>query len=938
MAELCKENNSQKSEKAWLLPVIWLFLLSVIIWPKFYFSNEVIAPLDLLSHYYPWRSLYDHSFVKIFIRSDVLDQQLADNKSLIEFISSKRLPLWNPFEGNGRPFATLIFKGFLNPVLTLSLALLNPIEALSFSIVLRLVAAGLFMFLYLREIEADRTSSLIGATVFALSGFNTVWLSWSQTLVSCFAPLLFLGTERLITRKKFSLLIVAAAACMNFAGFPSVAGYFFYLSAAYYLFRSIQFSPNIEAWLKLSIKFGLSIILGITVTAVQLVPSIEFLHYIDLDFRRSLSSLHLPIKSAIQLVAPSYWGNSAFHNWQGAFNFNEASGYTGFYSMISLFIFTLVSVKTLANRSTKKQRTSIGFFFCGCSILSLLVIYNIGPFLEIFSVLPVFNVNRNIRLFSVFSLSQAVITSLVISNLEPIARQFKSKKNRIIGFLIISLLTAVFMTTVINLIQHLPQAKQSSPYVFTDLRFLRLAGLAWILMQSLAASAIIIGLSLKKNLTQAAKLLILLITTADLVIFGFNQNPTADPNLAYPITPGIKYIRQNLQPSQRLASFNNLFLFSGTLKYYQINTAFTHNFSPTAQRKMLLTIDPQGFEDPLTFNPDINRSNLLSPAFDLLNIRLLALPPKQFISSHQITQQRHSSIVGPISNETNVSQSFTTNEGEYLHSICFLAATYQKELSGKAEVSISKQHRIIASKKFSLEEIDDNSWQCISLDDVLLTTNGQLFINISTNKQLANPFTIYHSTLDTYPGGQLFINNQPQAGDLAFKINLIDKNLKNNYQLVYQGEDMNVYQNVDLDDLAFFSRKPVDDNYFNYEDFYHQFLIDNGKQTKQTKCAKPAAVVKSYGLNSVSYEINSDCTLYLVAPELWYPGWKLTKNDQPADILNAFGFLRGAVVNPGKNKLKFTYQPLSLKIGAAVSAASFAAILLLVFENFKGDS
>jgi hypothetical protein len=67
----------------------------------------------------------------------------------------------------------------------------------------------------------------------------------------------------------------------------------------------------------------------------------------------------------------------------------------------------------------------------------------------------------------------------------------------------------------------------------------------------------------------------------------------------------------------------------------------------------------------------------------------------------------------------------------------------------------------------------------------------------------------------------------------------------------------------------------------------------------------------------------------VVLADIFYPGWTLTIDDQPAPIYRANRMMRGAAVHSGKHHLVFTYRPQSFRIGLALSAAGLAVMAVL---------
>jgi hypothetical protein len=75
--------------------------------------------------------------------------------------------------------------------------------------------------------------------------------------------------------------------------------------------------------------------------------------------------------------------------------------------------------------------------------------------------------------------------------------------------------------------------------------------------------------------------------------------------------------------------------------------------------------------------------------------------------------------------------------------------------------------------------------------------------------------------------------------------------------------------------------------------------------------------------------VNSPNDTILSISMVDYPGWYATVNDQPTDILRAYGGLMAVVVPAGESTIRLTYDPLSYRIGALISLVTWAGIAIL---------
>ncbi len=65
--------------------------------------------------------------------------------------------------------------------------------------------------------------------------------------------------------------------------------------------------------------------------------------------------------------------------------------------------------------------------------------------------------------------------------------------------------------------------------------------------------------------------------------------------------------------------------------------------------------------------------------------------------------------------------------------------------------------------------------------------------------------------------------------------------------------------------------------------------------------------------------------------DAWYPGWEVTVNGEPAELIRADLVYKAVKVPPGRNEVVFTYHPTYLNMGWGLSALSLVIILLLGF-------
>jgi hypothetical protein len=76
----------------------------------------------------------------------------------------------------------------------------------------------------------------------------------------------------------------------------------------------------------------------------------------------------------------------------------------------------------------------------------------------------------------------------------------------------------------------------------------------------------------------------------------------------------------------------------------------------------------------------------------------------------------------------------------------------------------------------------------------------------------------------------------------------------------------------------------------------------------------------------------------VVLADVFYPGWKLTIDGQPAPIHRANRLMRGAAVPKGTHTLVYTYEPSSFRVGLGLSALGLVAFLTVCAWSRLGSS
>jgi hypothetical protein len=259
----------------------------------------------------------------------------ALGKQSMEDIFHGKLPWWNTNEQVGAPLAgEMQSAAFFPPTVLLMLS--NGMTC--FHILLEIIA-GLSTYYLLKRLGLRELSSVVGATVFALSAVF-VWFWSANTNPVAFLPLLILGIEiaysRAALKKKGGWFIITAALALSiYAGFPEATFLDGALAAVWAIVRLFQTNPAVRAaYIKKILAGAISAVL---IAAPLIVAFLDYLPYADVGphsggITASLHAIGLPA-----LFMPYIYG-SIF----GLNSYDPTGGLTYWWSNVGGYITILM--------------------------------------------------------------------------------------------------------------------------------------------------------------------------------------------------------------------------------------------------------------------------------------------------------------------------------------------------------------------------------------------------------------------------------------------------------------------------------------------------------------------------------------------------------------------------------------------------------------------
>ena len=178
--------------RRWIAPVPWsiallLLTLTLVFLHGAVFTSKLPVPVDEVARGYPWRGLFGDVVAANPLTNDTVKLFLPWIQVAREELRHGRAPLWNryafagyPLLGNGEsaPFSPLFLA-------TLFVPLPKQIVAMA---ALKIFAALLFTYLFLKRENVSDAAAVFGAVVFGFSTVMAVFLYYSTASVIAFLP------------------------------------------------------------------------------------------------------------------------------------------------------------------------------------------------------------------------------------------------------------------------------------------------------------------------------------------------------------------------------------------------------------------------------------------------------------------------------------------------------------------------------------------------------------------------------------------------------------------------------------------------------------------------------------------------------------------------------------------------------------------------------
>ena len=554
--------------------LVFLLLLAVFFW-RAVFLGEKLVPGDIV-YSDPVYAGYAPSSLTQAHNTLLYDQTYAFYPWRVyatQALQQGFLPWWNPYIYCGSPFIAADQPAVFNPLNVLAYAF-SAADAALVTALARLLIAGLTTYWFLRAIGTNRFGALLGGIAYAFGGFMIVFLGHPHTNVAAWLPALFLTLEWL-HRKNNPLhvaLVALVIAAQLTGGHAELCLFTFTAGGLYYLFRVMSAWWSVhrqqQGWARQLkpvavqiLSFGLAILLGFALAAIQVLPFLEWLQQnAELDLRLATKGAHavrvglrhwlagLPL-----MILPNLFGNPT---WPG-----DYQSVLPFWNFVEQTLYVGILTLALAVGGVLRRRREATVLFMGALALTALGMALRWPIFDWVNQLPAFSIAAPGRLRMVFTFAVAVLAGLGASSLsESVNGRSMTRTTRglLLGLAVLALVILVLTRWLVG--SQVPAAALQWAFGLAN------PGMYWPVL--VALSAFVVFALYERNVLggRMMQALVLLLVAVDLFALGMNFHTTVPEDLIFPETAALELLQSD-EDLFRIVGTNNDLMPNSSMLY-----------------------------------------------------------------------------------------------------------------------------------------------------------------------------------------------------------------------------------------------------------------------------------------------------------------------------------------------------------------------------------
>jgi hypothetical protein len=833
------------------------------------------------------------------------------------------------------------------------------------------VLSACFMFGYVWTVTKSRMAGLVAGIGYSMSGFMIGRLGQVPLIhAAVWLPLIFWVIEKIREKPSAGWTAVGslAIACSFLGGHTQIIFFGLVVAGAYVIY--VGWIPAPHRWDYFR-RFGLMVLMGIGLVAIQLLPTMELAEW---SARAELSysefvRFSLPPAEVLTLLFPYLFGGGGTLydvKYFGSGNGMELPGYLG---LLTLLLGCLAVVGSRSNRHVR-------FWGVTFLIAFVLALGEYTPLSQLMFHLPGFNKFRApLRHFLEISLAVSVLAGLGVDCVQRrkiSAKQIKGVILGVVGIFGLSLaMIWIFSDT-------LEQAAVTKSVESLNIVSWQNAAL-WVpvLVLTLTTSALVFWWGHPGSL--ARRLLILTVLVVDLGSFGWFHNwryfvPPEQwiqpPDIARRYRTILNESHQRMVPVEGLHGERNQFPVNISRLWGIPNSTGYNPLVLSRVNEILSRSETGALLDTW--------SSVKHRAFDILGVRYLFLP-NAYLETFEVrenmqwTRESLGVLLGsgcdqsyPSSIEFSFPQGFSASRiGIVSKSLC---AGNIPDGESVLSIRLSDDNDFKYQTDFVMgRDTAEWAYDCSGIRDQVRHKQASVFQTFSISSSSGAPCRGYQyvttvpvSPVRSWKQMQVKWLGKPGIVQLD-KITLIDEKsgrvlplrevtASDHWRLKERIGETVVYENLDAMPRAWLVPEAVSAR---PQDILHAIYYSKLPDGRLFDPAKTALIEESNAFQATSFDASgkvdivqledtkivmqtqSSSDSFLVASDIYYPGWEVTVDGQPSPLYRTDYVLRGLPLPAGSHEVRFEFHPKPFYTGMTITLLTALVLFLSVFRQFR---
>lgn len=920
------------SSKEFLTISAILILILTLFFARPISFNLVPSPADLLSN---WPMFHvDGLKIQNLNCADVIDQYEPWYLFNYQSIKGLQIPLWNPYGAGGVPhlanMQSSIFFFLTWPFYILGFT--------GFTLLLfyfaKFFLTGLFSYYYLRSIKLKFYPSLMGAIGFMFVGYDIVWMQWPGSNIMFILPALLYLAEKIVEKgnkvKYFSGMTILIALGI-LSGHPETFICVPPLAFLYLLYRLRINGSKLSGLLDAALKFAAFSALGIGVSAIQLLPAVEYLlNSSGWAARSSHAASYIPWQAIILNFMPDYYGtNSLFLRvpyYIDIIPYQSTAGYVGI-SLLCLAAFAILA----------KYKDHLVKFYVLLGIWAVGVIYHAPLIFQIMTSIPVFAQSKPAGLLFLLGFDVVILGSIGFNEiLDSIG---KSSVNSMIKKFSLSCLIVLFAYLFLVFVNG--QFFQTH-YLFTDWVIYAQAAVTIITFILILATLFLVFILAKranvirfKSMAVIGLLLLVFLETGGHAMLYlpyideqyFHQGP--DP-FADIVGKGGLYRATSIDPINHQSVYP-----ANVQMIYGVYDIRDYDAIEIRYSRELLKNCTSGNIGGWTDLYGVNKNYL-----DFMGVKWI-YSGADLSRTIDINVSDSTNTIGELKKGHTVAQEFTANRSNLSGIEVYYSAGGTSGARSNITMKLTDKNAnaIVRSMTINPSELKDvrwpGQWFMANFEPLNDSGNKTYLLTVSDDDARDSGVIFWMDHGAYLPNGTLYIDGKPANGSLCMRTYHNDDT---GYSLVKSYANYYLFQNDGALPRSFIvhnatftlnDSKILSDLSSPAEDWLSPIHIYGDDRTVSYPDGNSNVTVSEYQPQYVRILANTSTPGFLVLTDTYYPGWNAYVNGKRVDILRADYAFRSVQLDAGSSVVEFKYEPMSFYAGAAVTILSLLILLAI---------